>query len=139
MATEKQIQELLDDIQAWQGYLYPYYEYIVRNDYEYAKSYFDWFKQVKAPRHLPLKYKELLFITAACLKFHETGMRTHITRALQLGATKEEILETIEVATHTGGGGVPVLGVRILMEVLEGNEVQKTPMWVEAQKGQVAG
>lgn len=130
MADEDKVQKLLDRARVCPGYVYPFHEYLARNDYEWAETYQSWYEQVRAPRWLPLKYKELLFITAACIKGHETGIKTHITKALELGATKEEVLETIEVASHTGGGGVPVMAVRILIEVLEGKELPKGPVWV---------
>src|SRR5690606_24199064 len=109
--------------------VYPTYEYLIEHDIEFSESYFALFKLLRTERALPLKYKELLFITAACIRYHERGIRTHITRALQLGATHDEVLETIEVATHTGGGGVPVLAVRILKEVIEGAPIDGAPKW----------
>ena len=128
MKEEAKIQRLLERAKRSAGYVYPFLEYLARNDYEWAEAYQTWREQVRAQRWLPLSYKELLYLTAACIKYHETGIRTHIIRALELGATKDEILETIEVATHTGGGGVPVIAIRILLEVLEGKEVPKGPM-----------
>jgi alkylhydroperoxidase/carboxymuconolactone decarboxylase family protein YurZ len=117
---EQRVRRLLERTERCPGYVYPFHEYLAEKDYEWAETYQSWYEQVRAPRWLPLKYKELLFITAACIKYHEPGIRTHVTKALELGATEEEILETIEVATHTGGGGVPVIAIRILLEVLEG-------------------
>lgn len=131
---EEKVQQLLDRARKCPGYVYPFHEYLARHDYEWAETYQSWYEQVRAERWLPLKYKELLFITAACIKYHETGIRTHITKALELGASKEEILETIEVATHTGGGGVPVIAIRILLEVLEDRELPKGPHWVSKQE-----
>ena len=129
MDEEQRVQQLLERVRRSAGYVYPFHEYLAKNDYEWAEAYLSWCEQVRAPRHLPLKYKELLYLTASCLYRHEAGLRTHITKALELGATREEILETIEVATHTGGGGVPVGAVRILVEVLEGIELPKGPEW----------
>lgn len=130
MADDERVERLLDRVRKCPGYIYPFHEYIAEKDYAWLEAFQGWYEQVRAPRWLPLKYKELLFLTAACLKYHETGIRTHITKALELGATEEEILETIEVATHTGGGGVPVIAVRILLEVLQGKELPKGPRWM---------
>jgi alkylhydroperoxidase/carboxymuconolactone decarboxylase family protein YurZ len=134
MEEEERVQRLLERVKQSAGYVYPFHEYLARNDYEWAEAYQTWCEQVRAPRCLPLKYKELLYLTASCIHRHEAGLRTHITKALELGATKEEILETIEVATHTGGGGIPVIATRILVEVLEGKKLPKGPTWVGEQK-----
>lgn len=123
--------DLLEDIRQWQGYVYPTYRYLIEHDFEFAERYFALFKLLRTEKALPLKYKELLFLTAACIRFHERGIRTHIQRALQLGSSHEEVLETIEVATHTGGGGVPVLAVRILEEIVNGTSIDASPAWVE--------
>jgi alkylhydroperoxidase/carboxymuconolactone decarboxylase family protein YurZ len=130
MAENQKVQDFLERVKQVPGYVYPFHEYIATHDYEWAEAFQTWYEEVRAPRWLPLKYKELLFVTAACIKYHEPGIRTHITKALELGATEEEILETIEVATHTGGGGVPVIAIRILLEVLESKELPQGPKWV---------
>ncbi len=61
------------------------------------------------------KVRELICIAidAAITHLHEPGLRNHIKRAFELGATKEEILETLEICsamgTHTLDVCVPIL------------------------------
>lgn len=61
------------------------------------------------------KVRELccIAIDASITHLHEPGLRNHIRHALELGATKEEILETLEIAsaigTHTLAEGHAVL------------------------------
>jgi alkylhydroperoxidase/carboxymuconolactone decarboxylase family protein YurZ len=124
------VDALLARIRKVPGYVYPFHTYIAEHDYSWLEAHQSWYEQVRAERWLPLKYKELLFVTAALLKLFEPGVRTHITNALRLGATADEILETIEVAAHTGGGAIPVLGVRVLIEVTEGRELERGPVWM---------
>ena len=53
---------------------------------------------------LEQKYKEMIFIAinAATTHLHGPGVRRHIQNALRAGATKEEILEVIELTTIMG-------------------------------------
>jgi alkylhydroperoxidase/carboxymuconolactone decarboxylase family protein YurZ len=64
---------------------------------------------------LPRKFKELILIAinAATTHLYAPGVRRHIRNALQLGATREEILETIQLTTvlgiHACNLAVPIL------------------------------
>jgi alkylhydroperoxidase/carboxymuconolactone decarboxylase family protein YurZ len=133
-AAPEEVERLLARIRKVPGYVYPFHTYMADHDFSWLEAHQTWYEQIRAERWLPLKYKELLFLTAACVKLFEPGVRTHITKALELGATPDEVLETIEVAAHTGGGGVPVLAVRVLIEVLERRELPKGPEWIAGEK-----
>lgn len=64
---------------------------------------------------LPKKYKELILvaINAATTHLYGPGVRRHIRNALQHGATRNEILEAIELTTvlgiHSSNLAVPIL------------------------------
>ena len=64
---------------------------------------------------LPKKYKELILvaINAATTHLYAPGVRRHIRNALQHGATRNEILEAIELTTvlgiHSSNLAVPIL------------------------------
>ena len=55
----------------------------------------------------------LLSVDAATTHLHEPGVRQHIRNAIQLGATRNEIMEVLELVSilgmHTISMGVPVL------------------------------
>lgn len=126
---EERVRAFLRRVYQSRGYVYASDKFLAEGDYEWALARQAFYEKVREERFLPLKYKELLFITVACAHGHETGMRTHIKKALDLGASKNEILETIEVASLTCGGGVLVTGLRILMEVLGDKTVPRDPAW----------
>ncbi|WP_282604469.1 carboxymuconolactone decarboxylase family protein [Pelagibius sp. Alg239-R121] len=69
---------------------------------------------------LEQKYKELIFIAinAATTHLHGPGVRRHIQNALRAGATKEEILETIQLTTIMGIHSLS-LAAPILVEEVE--------------------
>jgi len=129
-APTKEVEALLARIREVPGYVYPFHTYLAEHDFSWLEAHQDWYEQIRAERWLPLKYKELLFITATLLKLFEPGARTHIRKALDLGASSDEILETIEVAAHTGGGAILVLGVRVLIEEVGGRKLPAGPDWV---------
>lgn len=64
---------------------------------------------------LPPKMKELILvaINAATTHLYAPGVRRHIRNALQHGATREEILEAIELTTvlgiHSSNLAIPIL------------------------------
>ncbi len=64
---------------------------------------------------LPPKFKELILvaINAATTHLYAQGVRRHIANALKAGATREEILETIELVTvmgiHSCNLAIPIL------------------------------
>ena len=64
---------------------------------------------------LPPKFKELILIAinAATTHLYGPGVRRHIQNAFKAGATKEEILETIQLTTvmgiHSCNLAIPIL------------------------------
>jgi alkylhydroperoxidase/carboxymuconolactone decarboxylase family protein YurZ len=75
------------------------------------------------------KVKEfvLIAVDAAATHLYEPGIRLHIRRAIELGATKEELLEVLQL-TSTLGIHAANIGVPILVEALEerGQKVDTT-------------
>ena len=68
---------------------------------------------------LPRKTKELIMIGITCALSRPRGVRLHCERALALGATPREVLETVEVAAIPGGMPGLWLGVETLQEILK--------------------
>ena len=68
---------------------------------------------------LPRKTKELFMIGITCALSRPRGVRLHSERALALGATPREVLETVEVAAIPGGMPGLWLGVETLQEILK--------------------
>ena len=69
---------------------------------------------------LEQKYKELIFIAINVATTHlwPSGVRRHIQNALKAGATKEEILEVMQLTSIMGIHSM-ALGVPILQEEIE--------------------
>jgi alkylhydroperoxidase/carboxymuconolactone decarboxylase family protein YurZ len=77
--------------------------------------------------HIDLKTKEFIYIAfdVAATHMYQPGTRQHMKNALGYGATPEEIMEVIELASVLGVHAA-TLGAPILMEVLaeQGNPVE---------------
>ncbi|KAK1070583.1 hypothetical protein LTR74_004009 [Friedmanniomyces endolithicus] len=74
---------------------------------------------VHKPHHLPRKTQELLLLAldAPVTHLHDHGIQAHTTAAVHAGATREEILETLELVSVLGVHAVTV-GMPLLQEVL---------------------
>ena len=72
--------------------------------------------------HLEPKVKELvlLAVDAAATHLHEPGIRLHIRRALEHGATEAELLEVLQLTSTMGIHSVTV-GVPVLLECAGGS------------------
>ena len=76
---------------------------------------------------LPPKVKEFILIAldASVTHMFEPGLRAHMRKALELGATKEELLEVFELVSLIGIHGT-TLGISVLAE--------EYPKWINKQK-----
>lgn len=122
--TEVQRQnELRDAFISERGYWNTFWEGLLSLDPEFFEAYLNfsavpWRKGVLEP-----KVKELIYtaIDASTTHLYEPGLRQHIRNALGYGATKEEIMEVLEL-TSVLGIHTCTLGVPVLMEELAAHE-----------------
>ena len=90
-------------------------------------AFFEAFAELAAvPRRssvLEPKVKELvcLAVNAAATHMYEPGIREHARRAVELGASKQELLEVLQLTSTLGIHAVTV-GVPVLLEVLGARE-----------------
>lgn len=64
------------------------------------------------------KYKELIALGISVVLNCESCMQWHIEQAVKLGASKQELLESMEVAIEFGGGPA-VVSIRFALEVMD--------------------
>ncbi len=88
--------------------------------------------------HLDDKTKELMYITVAAAATHlyVPGAREHIRAALKAGATKDEIMEVLEL-TSTLGIHAMNIGVPILVQVLTEKGLRTGPAELTEYQEQV--
>lgn len=110
----------IDEMKRKRGYLYPAYEYLVRNDLEYLKAYEGLASLLlQRNKYLTPKVKELIFIAAIASRSpsDREAIRNHMKRGLSLGLTREEIMEALEVAMLPAGALALVDGIEVLLQL----------------------
>jgi alkylhydroperoxidase/carboxymuconolactone decarboxylase family protein YurZ len=93
----------------------PMWDVLMEMDPDYLEAFlvFRAVPQMKGP--LEQKYKELIFIAINVATTHlwEPGVRRHIQNALKAGATRQEILEVMQLTSimgiHSMALGLPIL------------------------------
>lgn len=95
------------------------WESILRLDSDFLAAYLKFSAVPWQKNHLEDKVKEFVYIAAdaAATHLYTPGIRQHIRAALAFGATKQEVMEVIEL-TSTLGIHASNIGVPLLMEVL---------------------
>src|ERR671939_6105 len=105
MATREEKQTYIDQMAKERGYVLDYHKVMTEHDFDVlqaANGLVDaaYLKQ----RRLDRKTKELLFIVSLTVMRASKGhIQSHIRVALDLGLSKEEILEAIEITLPEAG------------------------------------
>lgn len=97
----------------------PFWSELEALDPNYLEAFLA-FRNVPQAGPLPRKYKELIFIAINVATTHlwASGVRRHIANALEAGATREEILEVMQLTSIMGIHSM-TMGVPILLEEIE--------------------
>ena len=113
---QKLKQALIDSGEEWSST----WENILTLDPHYFEAYLGLRRVPRDKKALSVKVQELvlLSIDASCTHLFEPGVRAHTSAALKAGATKEEIMETLELSSVLGVHSVNV-GIPLLNQVLE--------------------
>ena len=91
----------------WDGYLRQMDQKIIsarKGMPEVAKGFSELAKAAIAPRALDAKTKELIAIAVGIAAHCDACLGYHARAAARLGATREEVLDSIGVAVYMGGG-----------------------------------
>lgn len=100
------------------GYLYPEWELIAREAPDFVTAYNELYRQALAvDGRLPVKYRELVALGILAFRGEPQGLVNHIRRALEHGATRDEILGAIEATIIPGGALTFLNGLRALARV----------------------
>jgi alkylhydroperoxidase/carboxymuconolactone decarboxylase family protein YurZ len=107
------------------------WESLLRLDAEFVDGYLRFSSVAARQRHLAPKVQAFVALTActAATHLYIPGIRQHVEAALVHGATREELVEVLELAStigiHASNVGVPVL-LEVLQE--EGHRSQAAPL-----------
>ena len=118
-------EEVIERIRRQRGKDVPEWTWLSRSDPEYMdafnqlvqKAFGYYADRMECPDILPAKVKELLAIAVLAGQRDADLLRTHMRRAIGLGASDSEILETLQTSMALTGGPALRLGIAILMQL----------------------
>lgn len=99
------------------GYWNPFWDGLLQLDPAFFRAYLEFSSVPWRNGVLEPKMKELIYVAidAATTHLYEPGLRQHMRNALGYGASKEEIMEVLELVSVLGIHAC-TLGVPILLE-----------------------
>jgi len=112
-------ERLIEEAIKARGYIFPEWEFVCRSDPDFFESYNNlYISSLGKSGALSIKVKE--FIALALLAFRGVPTNvliSHIKRAMDNGATKEELLEAFEAALIPGGAPTFFNGLKALLSL----------------------
>lgn len=105
MTPQPEPDDLLDSVSASRGYSLPLHEVLAKHDPEVLAGYEQMMRALYlSDRRLEGKLKELIYVAVlVALGAAEEHIRAHMEKAVREGATKEEVLEAVELIVPAAG------------------------------------
>ena len=91
---------------------------------------------VGADGALSVKVKELVVLGVLASRGLQYGVAAHMRRAIEYGATREELFEAIKAAAVPGGGVAYSVGIRALQELEQDGAFAPPPTSSPARRAQ---
>lgn len=114
-------ERILERIRASRGYVLPMHELLAKYHPEYLETYDAWFTSVmREDSPLSRKVREFVMI-AVCLSINspENVVIAHMRRAMEHGATPEELLAVVELTVASHAAKPLASGTRSLQQLVE--------------------
>jgi alkylhydroperoxidase/carboxymuconolactone decarboxylase family protein YurZ len=132
-------QKLKDEFIAARGYWSELWDGVLQLSPEFFQAYSAFSSVPWKHGTLAPKIKELIYVAidASTTHLYNPGTRIHIANALKQGATRDEVMEVLEIVSvlgiHTISTGLPIL-IDELRKSGRGNEVKEGPLTVAQEK-----
>ena len=128
MATQDEKQAYVDEMAEKRGYVLDYHKVMAEQDFEVLRAANGLIEAAYLKeRTLDRKTKELIFIVSLTVMRASKGhIQSHIRVALDLGLSKEEILEAIEITLPEAGVVVFQEGFEAWREVTGAEGIEPT-------------
>lgn len=120
---KQQVEALVQQIEKDRGVVHPNLEIASRHSPEALSQFHEsYMHAVHRNDALPRATKELIMLAADAAVYFTYGLKFHMGEALRHGATREEIVNALELAGLVGGFHVPMMTFPLLDEVLAQEE-----------------
>ena len=128
MATQEEKQAYVDQMAEKRGYVLDYHKVMAEQDFEVLQAANGLIEAAYLKeRRLDRKTKELLFIVSlTVMRASKKHIQSHIRVALDLGLSKEEVLEAIEITLPEAGVVVFQEGFEAWREVTSAEGIEPT-------------
>jgi 4-carboxymuconolactone decarboxylase len=128
MATQEEKQAYVDQMAEKRGYVLDYHKVMAEQDFEVLQAANGLIEAAYLKeRRLDRKTKELLFIVSlTVMRASKKHIQSHIRVALDLGLSKEEVLEAIEITLPEAGVVVFQEGFEAWREVTGAEGIEPT-------------
>ena len=112
--------KLIKKMEKERGYVYPAWLYMIDKDVDFMEAYNNLYERgLTNGKDLTAKTREFIAMAILAFRGQENAVYLHAKRALRLGATKQELLETIETMVIPGGAPAFATGLSALMRIEE--------------------
>jgi alkylhydroperoxidase/carboxymuconolactone decarboxylase family protein YurZ len=118
---KEKAEKLINEAIKQRGYMYPEWEFVCRSDPDFFENYNNLYVSAMGKGTvLPIKIRELIALGILAYKGVPTDvLEAHIKRAMQNGATVEELLEGIETTIAPGGAPTFHNGIKALLNIIQ--------------------
>jgi alkylhydroperoxidase/carboxymuconolactone decarboxylase family protein YurZ len=113
--------ELIDEMYEKRGYLFEWQVLLADAAPEFLRSFDATWTQVNSdrPDGLHVKYRELVYSVVASVLGEATVAKNHMHKALDNGATRQELIDGLLVGWTPSGSKTLIHGLRALVDVLQ--------------------
>ena len=124
--TEHEKQAFVDKMYQDRGYILDFHKVMIAEDFHFLKAYNQLIEAgYTKQRTLDAKTKEILYtVILTAVKAGVDHVKAHIKLALDYGATKQEVLEALEICVPAAGVPAFMIGFEAWKQVVSPDRVE---------------
>jgi alkylhydroperoxidase/carboxymuconolactone decarboxylase family protein YurZ len=109
---------LLEQMRKERGYMHPSFLYLAEKDLDFLAAYNALYRcALNEGKVLPVKTREFIAMAILAYRGLSDGVFEHAKRAMQYGATVQELMEAFETMVIPGGAPTFATGLAALMRI----------------------
>ncbi len=124
--VEAERQAFVDRMYKERGFIFDFHEVMAAEDFDFLKAYNQLIEACYIKRRiLDAKTKEIIYMVAlTAVKASVDQIKAHIKLAVDYGATKQEVLEALEICLPIAGVPAFMIGFEAWKQVVSPNRVE---------------
>ena len=109
---------LIAKIHNQHDYLFEWHIFLSEEMPEVMEAYEEMYVKLSSGRTLPKKYRECIYTAVLSAAGEEVLAKNHIHKALDAGATRQELIESVLIAWNPTGAATLCHGIKAIVECL---------------------